>query len=177
LSKKLFVGGLAWATNEASLLEAFQQFGPVAEAKVILDRETGRSRGFGFVTYENDADADTAMKELDGAELDGRSIRVNEAQARQGGAGGGGGGPGGPRRGGGGGGARPGGGGFDRGGPGFDRGERGGGFDRGERGGGGGGYGGFDDRGGGGFDDRGGGRGGFDRDRGGRGGRGRGGRR
>jgi cold-inducible RNA-binding protein len=169
LSKKLFVGGLAWATNEASLLQAFQQFGAVAEAKVILDRETGRSRGFGFVTYENDADADVAIKELDGAELDGRSIRVNEAQARQGGPGGGGGGPGGPRRGpggppSGGGPGRPAGGGFDRGG--------GGGFD--DRGGGGG----FDrDRGGGGFD-REGGRGG-DRDRGGRGGRGggRGGRR
>jgi hypothetical protein len=155
LSKKLFVGGLAWATDEASLLKAFQQFGPVAEAKVILDRESGRSRGFGFVTYESDADADTAIKELDGAELDGRSIRVNEAQARQGGGGGGGpgGGPGGPRRGGGGG---RGGGGFGGGG--------GGGFD--DRGGGGGG-------GGGGFEDRGGGRGGFDRDRGGgRGGRG-----
>jgi len=142
LSKKLFVGGLAWATDEASLLEAFQQFGPVAEAKVILDRETGRSRGFGFVTYENDADADTAMKELDGAQLDGRSIRVNEAQARQGGGGGGG-----PRRGGGGGGGggRGGGGGFeDRG---FD--DRGGGRsfedrgrDRGGRGGRGGGRGG-----------------------------------
>lgn len=142
MSKKLFVGGLAWATDEASLLEAFQQFGPVAEAKVILDRETGRSRGFGFVTYENDADADTAMKELDGAQLDGRSIRVNEAQARQGGGGGGG-----PRRGGGGGGGggRGGGGGFeDRG---FD--DRGGGRsfedrgrDRGGRGGRGGGRGG-----------------------------------
>ena len=169
MSKKLFVGGLAWATNEASLLQAFQQFGAVAEAKVILDRETGRSRGFGFVTYENDADADVAIKELDGAELDGRSIRVNEAQARQGGPGGGGGGPGGPRRGpgpGGGGPGRPAGGGFDRGG--------GGGFD--DRGGGGG----FDrDRGGGGFDRDGGRGGGFDRDRGGRGGRGggRGGRR
>jgi cold-inducible RNA-binding protein len=158
LSKKLFVGGLAWATDEASLLEAFQQFGPVAEAKVILDRETGRSRGFGFVTYESDADADTAMKELDGAQLDGRSIRVNEAQARQGGGGGGGpggGGGGGPRRGGGGGGRGGGGGGFGGGGGGFE-----------DRGGGGGGGG------GGGYEDRGGGRGGFDRERGGRGGRG-----
>ena len=91
MSKKLFVGGLAWATNDESLSAAFQEFGPVSEAQVILDRDTGRSRGFGFVTFENDGDAENAMKGLDGAELDGRRIRVNEAQARQRGGGGGGG--------------------------------------------------------------------------------------
>ena len=70
LSKKLFVGGLAWATDETSLRAAFEEYGPVVEAKVILDRETNRSRGFGFVTFQEDADADKAMKELDGAQLD-----------------------------------------------------------------------------------------------------------
>ncbi|MEM9455388.1 MAG: RNA-binding protein [Myxococcota bacterium] len=160
LSKKLFVGGLAWATDEASLRAAFEEYGPVAEAKVILDRDTGRSRGFGFVTFQEQADAEKAMTELDGKELDGRRIRVNEAQARQGGGGGG--------RGRGGGGGFGGGGG----GRGFD--DRGGGRGFDDRGGGRG----FDDRGGGrGFDDRGGGRGFDDRrgGRGGRGGRGRGG--
>ncbi len=113
MSKKLFVGGLAWATDEDSLRQAFEQFGPVNEAKVILDRETGRSRGFGFVTFKEDADADEAMRGLDGQQLDGRAIRVNEAQSRD--RGGGGGGGGGFRGGGGGGGGGYGGGGGGRG--------------------------------------------------------------
>lgn len=83
VSKKLFVGGLAWATTQQSLSQAFAQFGPVAEAQVIMDRETGRSRGFGFVTFENPSDADQAIRAMDGADLDGRKIRVNEAQARE----------------------------------------------------------------------------------------------
>lgn len=102
MSKKLFVGGLSWDTNDQSLGEAFERFGPVIEAKVISDRDTGRSRGFGFVTFEAPADADKAMAEMDGAELDGRNVRVNVAEdKRRGGGGGGGGGRGG--RGGGGG--------------------------------------------------------------------------
>jgi cold-inducible RNA-binding protein len=80
MSTKLFVGGLSWGTTDDRLKEAFARFGDVSEAKIITDRETGRSRGFGFVTYADPAAAQQAMKELDGQELDGRTIRVNEAQ-------------------------------------------------------------------------------------------------
>lgn len=73
-------------------MEAFSAFGPVAEAKVITDRETGRSRGFGFVTFDEAGDAETAMQAMDGATLDGRRIRVDVAQERERGGGGGGGG-------------------------------------------------------------------------------------
>jgi len=97
---KLFVGGLAWATNDASLKELFEQFGEVTDAKVITDRETGRSRGFGFVTFSESDSANSALQELNGSELDGRTIRVDTATERSRGGGGGGG----PRRGGGGGG-------------------------------------------------------------------------
>ena len=93
MSKKLFVGGLSWDTSDMSLKAAFEQFGLVTDAKVITDRDTGRSRGFGFVTFEDGAAAETAMSAMDGAELDGRRVRVNEAQERRGGGGGGG-----PRR-------------------------------------------------------------------------------
>lgn len=79
MSKKIFVGGLAWATTSEGLRKAFESFGEVTEAKVITDRETGRSRGFGFVTMQNDADADAAINEMNGKELDKRAIRVNEA--------------------------------------------------------------------------------------------------
>ncbi|MFN7972192.1 MAG: RNA-binding protein [Acidobacteriota bacterium] len=89
--KKLFVGGLSWGTNDQALMKAFEKFGPVTEAKVITERETGRSRGFGFVTYENDADAEKA-KSMDGQELDGRKLRVNDANQRESRGGGGGGG-------------------------------------------------------------------------------------
>ncbi len=82
MSKKLFVGGLSWGTTDDRLKEAFSRVGEVSEARVITDRETGRSRGFGFVTYADPALADQAIKELDGQELDGRTIRVNEAQAQ-----------------------------------------------------------------------------------------------
>ncbi len=117
MSKKLFVGSLAWATTDESLHDAFSQFGEVTEAKVILDRETGRSRGFGFVTFSEGAAADEAVAQMDGASLDGRTIRVNEAQDRRsGGGGGGGGGRGGGRGFGGGGGGRGGGGGYGGGG-------------------------------------------------------------
>lgn len=80
--KKLFVGSLSWNTNDAGLEEAFSRFGAITEAKVITHRETGRSRGFGFVTFQDDAAANTAMSEMNGTELDGRPITVNEAKER-----------------------------------------------------------------------------------------------
>jgi len=82
MSKKLFVGGLAWATDDASLRSAFEQYGEVTDAKVITDRETGRSRGFGFVTFEDGSDADAAREALHESSLDDRVIRVDEAQER-----------------------------------------------------------------------------------------------
>ena len=93
MSSKLFVGGLAWATRDETLRDHFAQCGEVTDAKVIMERETGRSRGFGFVTF---ADAETAAKareELNNSDLDGRSIRVDTATERpnRGGGGGGGG--------------------------------------------------------------------------------------
>ena len=104
MSKKLFVGGLDWNTNDQSLHQAFAQFGEVSDSKVIMDRETGRSRGFGFVTFQDNAAAAAAIKGMDGQQLDGRSVRVNEAEDKAGGGGGDRGGDRGGRRGGGGGG-------------------------------------------------------------------------
>jgi RNA recognition motif-containing protein len=91
MSKKLFVGGLSWGTTDDGLHQAFAQFGEIVEAKVITDRETGRSRGFGFVTFANDDGATKAISEMDGTELDGRTIKVNEAEDKgpRGGGGGG----------------------------------------------------------------------------------------
>ncbi len=91
MGNKLFVGGLAWATTDDSLRNAFEAFGTVTDAKVITDRETGRSRGFGFVTFSSDDEAANAVNEMNDANLDGRTIRVNEAQERSRGGGGGGG--------------------------------------------------------------------------------------
>ena len=143
MSKKLFVGGLAWATDDQGLHAAFAEYGEVTDAKVILDRDTGRSRGFGFVTFSDDQAADEAMAALDGSMLDGRSIRVNEAQERRGGGGGGGrGGRGGGYGGGGGRGGYGGGGGGGRGGYGGGGGGGRGGYGGGGGRGGGGGYGG-----------------------------------
>jgi RNA recognition motif-containing protein len=82
MSKKIFVGGLSWGTEEDGLRGAFEKFGAISEAKVITDRDTGRSRGFGFVTFEDDAAADKAIQEMDGSQIDGRKITVNEARAR-----------------------------------------------------------------------------------------------
>ncbi len=92
MGNKLFVGGLAWATDDDGLRNAFEAHGEVVEAKVILDRDTGRSRGFGFVTMDNRDAAEKAKEAMDGATLDGRSIRVDEANDRGRGGGGGGGG-------------------------------------------------------------------------------------
>ena len=87
---KIFVGGLSWGTDDAGLRAAFEGFGAITEAKVIQDRDTGRSRGFGFVTFES-SDALNEALSLNGTELDGRSIRVDRASSRGGGGGGGGG--------------------------------------------------------------------------------------
>lgn len=80
---KLFVGSLAWATNDDSLNAHFAAVGPVVSARVVTDRETGRSRGFGFVEFENDDDAKKAIDQLNNSDLDGRQITVNEARPRE----------------------------------------------------------------------------------------------
>jgi RNA recognition motif-containing protein len=82
MSKKLFVGGLSWNTTDSELQQAFEACGAVAEAKVITDRETGRSRGFGFVTFDDEQSAVRAVEELNGSTLDGRTIRVDQANER-----------------------------------------------------------------------------------------------
>ena len=92
MSKKLFVGSLSWDTNDEGLRNAFSAHGEVSEAVVISDRDTGRSRGFGFVTFDDDESADKALAALNGTELDGRTIKVDVAQAKQRSNGGGGGG-------------------------------------------------------------------------------------
>ncbi|CAA7051490.1 unnamed protein product [Microthlaspi erraticum] len=136
---RCFVGGLAWATDDQSLERTFSQFGDVIDSKIIMDRETGRSKGFGFVTFKDEESMRAAIERMNGQELDGRNITVNEAQARgsRGGNGGG------YNRGGGGyGGGNYGGGGYGSGG--YGSGGYGGRRDQGgySRGGGGGGYGG-----------------------------------
>ena len=100
---KLFVGGLSWDTTDDGLREAFSRFGSVTEAKVVTDRETGRSRGFGFVGFQDASAGASAQQAMDGASLDGRTIRVNAAEDKPGGGRGGGGGGGGGYGGGGGG--------------------------------------------------------------------------
>ena len=92
MGKKLFVGSLSWDTNDEGLNTAFSPFGEISEAIVISDRYTGRSRGFGFVTFVDDEAADKAIEALNGTELDGRTIRVDVAQAKERSGGGGGGG-------------------------------------------------------------------------------------
>lgn len=76
---KLFVGGLSWDTESEQLKAAFSPFGALRESSVVADRNTGRSRGFGFVIFENPLDAAVAAREMNGKELDGRTIRVNAA--------------------------------------------------------------------------------------------------
>ncbi|XP_066307822.1 glycine-rich RNA-binding protein 2, mitochondrial-like [Miscanthus floridulus] len=91
MSTKLFVGGLSWGVDDVKLREAFSGFGDVTEARVITDRDTGRSRGFGFVNYTNSDDANAAISGMDGKEIDGRPVRVNIATDRPAGNRGGGG--------------------------------------------------------------------------------------
>ncbi|KAG6716528.1 hypothetical protein I3842_04G053700 [Carya illinoinensis] len=88
---RCFVGGLAWAIDDQSLERAFSQFGEILELKIINDRETGRSRGFGFVTFSTEKAMRDAIEGMKGQNLDGYNITVNEAQSRGNGGGGGGG--------------------------------------------------------------------------------------
>lgn len=165
---KLFIGGLAWHTDENALRQKFEEFGAVEEAVVVKDRDTGRSRGFGFVRYTQEADADAAINAMNNIEFDGRTIRVDKASER--GPGGNGGGGFGGGRGGGGGGyqSRGGGGGYGGGQGGYGGGREGGysggggGYGGGQGGYGGGGQGGYSGGGGGGYnqDQQGGGGGG-----------------
>ncbi len=80
MSKKLFVGNIDWNATEDDLKEHFAQIGEVEEAIIVKDKFSGKSRGFGFVTFVNDDDADKAMNELDGQEFNGRPLAVNEAR-------------------------------------------------------------------------------------------------
>jgi RNA recognition motif-containing protein len=122
MGNRLYVGNLSFNTTPETLRDAFSAIGEVSDVHVVSDRETGRSRGFAFVTMGTADEAAKAISEMDGATLDGRALRVNEAEERQsrggggGGGGFGGGGGGGGRRGGGGGGFGGGGGGGRRGG-------------------------------------------------------------
>ena len=114
MGNKLYVGNLAYSVRDESLQEAFGQFGVVTSAKVMMDRETGRSKGFGFVEMSSPAEAQAAMNAMNGQPLEGRPLVVNEARPREerpGGFGGGGGRSGGGGYGGGGGGYGGGGGG------------------------------------------------------------------
>ncbi len=102
---RIYVGNLPFSTGEAELQELFSAHGEVTSAAIITDRETGRPRGFGFVEMSDDAAARTAIEQINGSTVDGRTLKVNEAKPREqrsgGGGGGGGGGSGGGRRGGG----------------------------------------------------------------------------
>ena len=77
---KLYVGNLPYSFNDAKLMEIFAPFGAIASATVIMDRNTGRSKGFGFVEMEDDGAAQTAMSEMNGKDFDGRALVVNEAR-------------------------------------------------------------------------------------------------
>lgn len=102
MNTRLFIGNLSFHTTEDDLQQLFAEYGEVLDLKIMQDRETGRSRGFGFVTMGNADEAKKAMDALDGTELDQRTLRVNEAEQRRDRNGGGGGGGGGaPRSGGG----------------------------------------------------------------------------
>lgn len=116
MSTRLYVGNLSYHSTVDSLRQAFSQVGEVTDAHVVTDRMTGQSRGFGFVTMATPAEAQKAIQSMNGADLDGRALRVNEAEERRPREGGGGGGGGYGGGGGGGGGGRGGRGGDRRGG-------------------------------------------------------------
>jgi RNA recognition motif-containing protein len=82
MSKNLYVGNLAWSTTEDEVRSAFEAHGEVTSVKLVEDRETGRPRGFGFVEMSDDSAAQEAITALDGAELGGRNLKVNEAKPR-----------------------------------------------------------------------------------------------
>ena len=83
MQNKLFVGNLPWSTDDAALNDMFSSFGAITSARVMTDKFTGRSRGFGFVEFANEADAQKAIAALDGSDLDGRQIVVNVARPRE----------------------------------------------------------------------------------------------
>jgi len=85
---KMYVGNLSFSTTESQLQALFEAHGAVASAALVMDRETGRPRGFGFVEMPNDAEANAAMTALNGSMVDGRNLTVNEAKPREGGGGG-----------------------------------------------------------------------------------------
>jgi RNA recognition motif-containing protein len=91
LGKKLYIGNLPYTATEEELRGLFEEHGTTTSVAVIMDRETGRSRGFGFVEFETEASAEAARNALDGRDMGGRPLRVNEAQERERGGGGGGG--------------------------------------------------------------------------------------
>jgi RNA recognition motif-containing protein len=126
MGTKLYVGNLSYSVDGSQLEEMFQQFGQVVSAQIINDRDTGRSKGFGFVEMSSDEEAQAAIAGLNGQQHGGRALTVNEARPREDRGGGGGGGRGGFGGGGGGGGR----GGYGGGGGGRDRGGYGGGRDR-----------------------------------------------
>lgn len=82
MAKKLFIGNIPYSINSDGLKEFFGKLGDVTDTNIVTDRETGRSRGFGFVEYKDDKDAEKAIKELNGQELDGRKIFVSEAREK-----------------------------------------------------------------------------------------------
>ena len=81
--RKLYVGGLPYSLSDTQLSDLFAEHGTVDSAKVITDRETGRSRGFGFVEFEDEGNAEAALQALDGKDMGGRALRVNEAQDKE----------------------------------------------------------------------------------------------
>ncbi|MDA1038655.1 MAG: RNA-binding protein [bacterium] len=83
MQNKLFVGSLPWSIDDAGLEELFAPYGEVVSARIVTDRETSRSRGFGFVEYSNDADAQKAVEALDQTEVDGRTINVSVARPKE----------------------------------------------------------------------------------------------
>ena len=83
MATKLFVGGISFKTSEETLKQAFEQSGTVVSARIMTDRETGRSRGFGFVEMADEAAAQQAIADWDGKELEGRPLKVNEARPRE----------------------------------------------------------------------------------------------
>ncbi len=88
----IYVGNLPFNLDEQTIIDAFSEYGSVARFKMITDRETGRPRGFGFITMDDDAQAEAAINAMDGQEIGGRAVRVNAAQQKSDGGGGGGGG-------------------------------------------------------------------------------------
>ncbi len=84
MAKKIFVGNISWNVRDQDLFNAFSKYGKLAEARVIVDQQTHRSKGFGFITFEDNNDALTAIAEMNGAMLNGRPLRIGEANEKSG---------------------------------------------------------------------------------------------